>query len=107
MNQNMQVGGMAPQAPMNGLQQQNFGLPQALLLQYPALQGIDWGSIPQGGPGDEAELSGRSSFDASSGGDYYDEDEGTGYMSDNPINAGYSNGGQWQGEHGWKSDNGD
>nr|POE62406.1 c2h2 finger domain transcription factor crza [Quercus suber] len=48
-------------------------LPQALLQQYPALAGLDWNSIPQGPPPEEGDISGRSSYDASSGGEYYDE----------------------------------
>ena len=50
----------------------NF-LPMALLQQYPALAGIDWSSIPQGPPPEEELYSGRSSYDASSGGEYYDD----------------------------------
>jgi len=92
---------------MNGMPQQNFGLPQALLLQYPALQGIDWGSVGPGGPGDEGEISGRSSFDASSEGGFYDDDEVSGYASDNPIGSNFSTGANWQNDHGWKSDIGD
>jgi hypothetical protein len=46
----------------------NF-LPAALLLQYPALAGLDWNSLPRGPPPDEEAYSGRSSFDASSGGE--------------------------------------
>lgn len=48
-------------------------LPASLLQQYPALAGIDWAAIPQGNPAPEEEYSGRSSFDASSGGEMYDE----------------------------------
>ena len=53
-------------------------LPAALLQQYPALANIDWSTVPQGAPMDE-EYSGRSSFDASSGGEYYDD------MSENEM----------------------
>ena len=55
------------------------GLPQALLAQYPALANIPWDNL---GP-DEADISGRGSFDASSGGEYYDDegDGGSGYVS--------------------------
>lgn len=88
MNQNMQAGGMAPQPPMNG-NVQNY-LPAALLAQYPALQQIAWEQI-QGG--DEGEISGRSSFDASSGGDYFDDVEENGYVS-GPGTA-YANGNGW------------
>lgn len=50
----------------------NF-LPAALLQQYPALAGLDWNSIPQGPPPDEEAYSGRSSFDASSGGELHED----------------------------------
>ena len=53
-------------------------LPAALLQQYPALAGIDWNTIPQGPPPEE-DYSGRSSFEASSGGEYYDD------MSENEM----------------------
>lgn len=56
-----------PQMDMTG----NF-LPAVLLQQYPALAGIDWSTVPQGPPPDE-DYSGRSSFDHSSGGEYYDD----------------------------------
>lgn len=55
-----------------------FTFPAALLAQYPALQGIQWDQLGAPGPGDEAELSGRGSFDGSSGGDYFDDDDGAG-----------------------------
>ena len=101
--QNM-ANGMAPQAPMNGMHMQpQFAFPAALLQQFPALQGLQWDQL-QGGP-DEEELSGRSSFDASSGGDFYDdEDGGSGYVSDNPMGTGYSTAGAWHSDNGWKSD---
>ena len=102
MNQNMQMGGLAPAAAMNGMNQGVFTLPAALLQQYPALQGLQWDQLPAG-PDDD--ISGRSSFDASSGGDYYeDDDDASGYMSDNPINPGFETGGVWQGGQGWRSD---
>ena len=100
MNHNMGMGGLAPQPVLN---QGAFTLPAALLQQYPALQGLQWDQLA-GGP-DEGDISGRSSFDASSGGDYYEEDEGEGgYMSDNPMNPGFDSGNSWQGSQGWKSD---
>ena len=62
-----------------------FALPAALLQQYPALQNIDWSQISTVGddPGDLSDVGGmgRSSFDASSGGEYYDEDISDGYVS--------------------------
>lgn len=62
-------------APQPMLQQPQVDLlgslfPAALLQQYPALAGIDWSSMPQGPPPDEEIYGGRSSFDASSGGEY-------------------------------------
>ncbi|PKK50475.1 hypothetical protein CI102_5194 [Trichoderma harzianum] len=78
MAQNManpQVMGMdaGPAYPMDS--SGNYGLPQALLAQYPALAQMNWSTDMGGGLDDE--LSGRSSFDAS---DYDDGDDG-GYMS--------------------------
>lgn len=58
-----------------------FTLPAALLLQYPALQGLQWDQLSATGQGDDGELSGRSSFDASSQGEYFDDEEGGGYGS--------------------------
>lgn len=58
----------------------NF-LPAALLQQYPALAGLDWGAIPQGPPPDEEVYSGRSSFDASSGGELHED------LSENEMGA--------------------
>ncbi|OCK81151.1 hypothetical protein K432DRAFT_392436 [Lepidopterella palustris CBS 459.81] len=56
---------------------QAYGLPAALLAQYPALAGIQWDQLPPGPPDDvEGEISGRSSFDASSGGEFFDEEDG-------------------------------
>ena len=103
MNQSMQSGVMAPQPPLNGNH-----LPAALLLQYPALQGLQWDQLGQPGPGDEGEMSGRSSFDAGSGGEYFDEAEDTGYAS-GPGTA-YSGTNGWEGDmkgSGWASDYGE
>ena len=63
-----------------------FTLPAALLAQYPALSNIDWSAIPQGeDPGELSDVGmGRSSFDGSSGGEYYD---------DGDVNEGYVSGG--------------
>ena len=88
LQQGMQgPGGLMQQGPP--LQQQpmdinggGFAFPAALLAQYPALQGLQWDQLGAGGgPGDEGELSGRSSFDAGSGGDYFDDEDGGGYVS--------------------------
>lgn len=69
------AGLVAPQPMVNQphVDMMNNFLPAALLQQYPALAGLDWGSIPQGPPPDEEVYSGRSSFDASSGGDVHDD----------------------------------
>ena len=77
------AGYVAPQPMMTQPQLNMMGnfLPAALLQQYPALAGIDWNSIPQGPPPDEEYISGRSSFEASSGGEYYDD------MSENEMGS--------------------
>lgn len=76
------AGLVAPQPMLNQPHMDMPGgfLPAALLQQYPALAGIDWNSIPQGPPPEE-EYSGRSSYDASSGGEYYDD------MSENEMGS--------------------
>ncbi|QIW96964.1 hypothetical protein AMS68_002482 [Peltaster fructicola] len=62
--------------------------PAAILQQYPALAGFDWNQPQTNIP--EEEYAGRSSFDASSGGEMYDEvsenEMGIGSMS---VNGGY------------------
>jgi hypothetical protein len=88
----MNPGGVGVQAPQ-------YGLPAALLAQYPALAGIQWDSLPPGPPDEiEGDISGRSSFDASSGGELFEEDDenypaasavyGGGWASDYEANAG-------------------
>jgi len=75
-------------------------LPAAILAQYPALAGLQWDQLPPGPPEEvEGDISGRSSFDASSGGEYYDE-EGDNYQNpqQQPIYAGN--------DGGWASDSG-
>ncbi|TKA24745.1 hypothetical protein B0A50_05733 [Salinomyces thailandicus] len=68
------AGLVAPQPMMNNSQMDigNSFLPAVLLQQYPALANIDWNAIPAqgGGGGMEEDYSGRSSFDASSGGEF-------------------------------------
>lgn len=61
----------------------NYSLPQALLAQYPALATLAWDQMGPGGGVDEEDLSGRSNYDASSGGEFYDDEggEGSGYVS--------------------------
>lgn len=96
--------GLQPPSQMMDMNGGAFTLPAALLAQYPALQGLQWDQLSTaGGPGDEGELSGRSSFDASSGGDYFDEEEASGYVS----GPGTSYGNAWgapAANHDWASD---
>ena len=93
--------GMAPPQAMD-VSNGGFTLPQALLAQYPALQGLQWDQLGAAGPADDGEISGRSSFDAGSGGDFYDEEEGSGYVS----GPGTAYGTAWGGGGGpeWASD---
>lgn len=83
-SQTMHVPGQVPasnQLNINGGGAgSGFTLPAALLLQYPALQGLQWDQLGATGQGDDGELSGRSSFDAGSQGEYFDDEEG-GYAS--------------------------
>ncbi|KAJ4333151.1 DNA-binding transcription factor [Ascochyta clinopodiicola] len=66
-------------------------LPAALLVQYPALATMDWNSMPVGGPDEADEISGRSSFDASSGGEYF-EDESDYQQGQQPVYSGNNSG---------------
>jgi hypothetical protein len=67
--------------------QMPYRLPQALLQQYPTLGGI-WDQLPPNGPDEiEGDISGRSSFDASSAGEY--EDEGD-YPNPNAVYSGWA-----------------
>ncbi|KAL9605206.1 MAG: hypothetical protein Q9179_001600 [Wetmoreana sp. 5 TL-2023] len=92
-----------PQPMMNG----GFALPAALLAQYPALQGLQWDQLAGPGPGDEGEVSGRSSFDASSGAEsgYYEDDGVEGGYASGP-GTGFGPGHGWAGDagHEWASD---
>jgi transcription factor CRZ1 len=107
MQQSMAQNMAAPQAAM-GMdpnaypmeQQGQYGLPAALLAQYPALAQMNWTAQDMSG-GMEDELSGRSSFDASD----YGEDE-DGYVSG--PGTGFGEGGMSQnfGEIGYASDYG-
>ncbi|KAF2418790.1 hypothetical protein EJ08DRAFT_666105 [Tothia fuscella] len=65
----------APQAGFDPNLQMNYSrLPAALLQQYPTLGGI-WDTLPPNGADDvDDNISGANSFDASSGGEYDDED---------------------------------
>ncbi|KAB8230722.1 putative C2H2 transcription factor Crz1 [Aspergillus alliaceus] len=60
---------------MDGQHANGFVLPAALLAQYPALQNLQWDQITASAD-DPSDIGGRSSFDASSGGEFgYDDDE--------------------------------
>lgn len=100
-------GGMAPKAQMQAAAHQNggFALPAALLAQYPALQGLQWDQLAAGQDDLDGEggVSGRSSFDASSGAESYFDDEEGGYVSGPGTGFGeqaYAAGGG----HEWASD---
>lgn len=97
---------MMPQQPgLNGANN-GFEFPAAILAQYPALQAFQWDQLGQAGPSgdDGGELSGRSSFDASSQGEYFDDDEG-GYVSGNGGGVGFTGAGGWGPEQAdWPSD---
>jgi len=69
-------GGGLEAAPMP-----HYGLPAALLAQYPALAGLNWNELPAGPPEEVDDLSGRSSFDASSGGEMFDDEGEGGYAA--------------------------
>ncbi|KAL4956961.1 hypothetical protein BDW69DRAFT_58998 [Aspergillus filifer] len=80
---------MVPGQGVEGQQTGNFMLPAALLAQYPALQTLQWDQIA--GNDDASDIGGRTSFDASSGGEFGfgDDDESgisvsgmSGYASD-------------------------
>ena len=66
-------------------------LPAALLAQYPVLATMDWNSMPTGGPDEADDISGRSSFDASSGGEYL-EDESDYQQGQQSVYSGNNNG---------------
>lgn len=91
-------------APQPMMQQPQVNLldtlfPAALLQQYPALAGIDWSSLPQGPPADEEVYGGRTSFDASSGGEYdfdHSESELSTYNDQNMAGMGNQNMGGMQ-----------
>ncbi|PLN84182.1 hypothetical protein BDW42DRAFT_163137 [Aspergillus taichungensis] len=84
---------------MDGTGTGHFVLPAALLAQYPALQTLQWDQIPASAD-DPSDMGGRSSFDASSGGEYgFDDDESVlssvsgmsgGYGHSDPLYGGNS-----------------
>ncbi|KAI9829100.1 MAG: DNA-binding transcription factor [Thelocarpon impressellum] len=109
--QMMAGGGQQQQQPMDfgG----GYGLPAALLAQYPALATLPWDALGPAGP-DEEDVSGRSNYDASSGGEYYDDEAeaaydeaGQGYGGGGGT-AAYGNAGTggWSGGGGNNSNNG-
>ncbi|KAF1986614.1 hypothetical protein K402DRAFT_332291 [Aulographum hederae CBS 113979] len=71
-----QNAGMDPS--FQGMGAQAYRLPAALYTQYPALAGIQWDQLPTGAPDEmEGDISGRSSFDATSDmGENFDDDDG-------------------------------
>jgi len=102
-NQNFGPG-MMPQPGFDSFGQPDMSqapqfLPAALLAQYPALAGLQWDQLAPGNPEEiEGDLSGRSSFDASSGGEFY-EDESD-YQGQQPVYAG--NDGGWASDSGYQ-----
>lgn len=82
MLEQQQHNGMQPGPiiPAGSVDYGNMQLPAALLQMYPALASIQWDTAAGVDEGDY-EYNGRSSFDASSGGEFGDEDD-TGYISD-------------------------
>ena len=74
---------------MDGPHTGNFVLPAALLAQYPALQTLQWDQIP-GTADDMSHVGGRSSFDASSGGEFDFEDDKSGVSSASRMSGGYT-----------------
>lgn len=92
INQGHQVNG-------NG----GFTLPAALLVQYPALEALQWDQlgVGPGSHGDDGEGGGRS-YDGSSQGEYFDDEDG--YAS-GVGGAADGGGGGWRGGSGeWASD---
>jgi hypothetical protein len=84
------VTGIDPTAG-GAVQPTQYGLPAALLAQYPALAGIQWDALPSGPADDvEGDISGRSSFDASSGGELFEEDEGEYPAAQNIYGGGWA-----------------
>ncbi|OOQ82193.1 putative C2H2 transcription factor Crz1 [Penicillium brasilianum] len=74
---------------IDGQSSGNFILPAALLAQYPALQTLQWDQLAAGD--DPSDIGGRSSFDASSGGEFGFDDDESGISSVSGISGGYGN----------------
>ncbi|KAF2229364.1 hypothetical protein EV356DRAFT_537317 [Viridothelium virens] len=90
-----QMGMLQPGA-MPGPQQPRMPafLPAAILQQYPALAGMNW----DGPAGAEDDLSGRSSFEASSGGEYYEDEGEAGYVGQQ-VGATTWSGNEWASDY--------
>ncbi|KAJ5215036.1 Zinc finger C2H2 [Penicillium chermesinum] len=74
---------------MDGQPTSNFVLPAALLAQYPALQTLQWDQIPAAD--DPSDIGGRSSFDASSGGEFGFDDEDSVISNTSGMSGGFGN----------------
>ena len=98
--QQMAAGMVAPPMMAQPVDMMGNFLPQAILAQYPALAGLDWNTIPQGPPPDEGDFSGRSSFDASSGGEQFYDDLSEGEIPyPDPTQGGMAMGMGMPGQH--------
>lgn len=75
---------------MDGQPSSTFVLPAALLAQYPALQTLQWDQLAAAGD-DPSDIGGRSSFDASSGGEFGFGDEDESGISSSGMSGGYGN----------------
>lgn len=95
--QQQQSGHLQPIPPplmvpnMDGPHTGSFVLPAALIAQYPALQTLQWDQIPAT-TDDLSDVGGRSSFDASSGGEFGFEDDESGMSSVSGMSGGYGGG---------------
>ena len=88
-----QVGMLQPGAMPGQQTRMAAFLPAAILQQYPALAGMNFE-----GPGAaEDDLSGRSSFDASSGGEYYEDEAEGGYIG--PAGTAAWSGNDWASDY--------
>lgn len=76
---------------MEGPHSGSLVLPAALLAQYPALQTLQWDQIPAT-TDETSDVGGRSSFDASSGGEFGFDDDESGMSSVSGMSGGYGGG---------------
>lgn len=94
-HQQQRTGHLQPIPPplmvpnMDGPHTGNFVLPAALLAQYPALQTLQWDQIPAATE-DPSDVGGRSSFDASSGGEFGFDDDESAMSSVSGMSGGYA-----------------